>query len=34
MKTKAPLKMMVDLAMTALFLGQMGYHMMDNRMNE
>lgn len=34
MKTKAPLKMMVDLAMTALFLGQMGYHMMDNRMHE
>ncbi len=34
MKTKAPLKIMVDLAMTALFLGQMGYHMMDNRMHE
>lgn len=34
MKTKATLKMMVDLAMTALFLGQMGYHMMDNRMHE
>lgn len=27
-------KMIVDLAMTALFLGQMGYHMMDNRTHE
>lgn len=34
MKTKAPSKMMVDPAMTALFLGQMSYHMMDNRMHE
>lgn len=34
MKKKAALKMIVDLAMTILFLGQMGYHMMDNRMHE
>ena len=34
MKKKAALKMVVDLAMTILFLGQMGYHMMDNRMHE
>lgn len=34
MKAKATLKILVDIAMTALFLGQMGYHMMDNRLHE
>lgn len=34
MKAKATLKILVDIAMTALLLGQMGYHMMDNRMHE
>lgn len=34
MKKRAALKMAVDLAMTVLFLGQMGYHMTDNRMHE
>ena len=31
MKPKAILKIIVDVAMTFLFLGQMGYHMTDNR---
>ncbi len=34
MKAKATLKILVDIVMTALLLGQMGYHMMDNRMHE
>ncbi len=34
MKAKARLKVGVDMAMTLLMLGQMGYHMMDNRMHE
>ena len=31
---KQRMKTGVDIAMTVLFLGQMGYHMMDNRMHE
>lgn len=31
---KQRIKTGVDIAMTVLFLGQMGYHMMDNRMHE
>ena len=31
---KQRVKTGVDIAMTVLFLGQMGYHMMDNRMHE
>lgn len=34
MKPKAKLKIIVDVAMTILFLMQMGYHMMDNRAHE
>lgn len=34
MKPKAVLKMSVDIAMTLLFLGQMGYHMTNNRVHE
>ena len=34
MKAKAKFKLGVDVAMTFLMLGQMGYHMMDNRMHE
>lgn len=34
MKTKAACKAGVDIAMTVLFLGQMGYHLMDNRLHE
>ncbi len=34
MKAKRAIKIGVDLAMTALFLCQMGYHMMDNRAHE
>lgn len=32
MKPKATLKIVVDVAMTLLFLMQMGYHIMDNRL--
>ena len=31
---KQRIKTGVDIAMTVLLLGQMGYHMMDNRMHE
>lgn len=34
MKAKRAIKVGVDLAMTVLFLCQMGYHMMDNRAHE
>lgn len=34
MKPKSAFKIGVDLAMTLLFIGQMGYHMMDNWMHE
>ncbi len=34
MKAKRAIKIGVDLAMTALFFCQMGYHMMDNRAHE
>lgn len=34
MKPRAVCKIGVDIAMTVLFLMQMGYHMMDNRMHE
>lgn len=34
MKSKAKCKIAIDIAMTALFLMQMGYHMMDNRTHE
>lgn len=34
MKTKAARKAGVDIAMTALFLVQMGYHLTDNRLHE
>ena len=34
MKTKAACKAGVDIAMAVLFLGQMGYHLTDNRLHE
>lgn len=34
MKAKRAIKIGVDMAMTVLFLCQMGYHMMDNRVHE
>lgn len=34
MKAKRAIKIGVDIAMTVLFLCQMGYHMMDNRAHE
>lgn len=34
MSRKAKLKIVVDVAMTLLFLMQMGYHMMNNRAHE
>ena len=34
MRTKAACKAGVDIAMAVLFLGQMGYHLVDNRLHE